>query len=417
MGLEVYRGFLNSPTTVSQVSYLPSGLTFRPKVILFQTAPATGIFSFGIMAGNTIGADCANTLQDAVNTANTFRGGDDTRVIHGINTSAAIRFSAAPISLDANGFTLNWTVVHTATQLIRFTCLGGDAITNATVGTFSVNNATGIESEVGLAFSPDCVLVFGTGVSGSQTSEGYFNIAVANRAGEAVGMHHYSDDGAGATNATSLASTSRWIFVLGTSDDVTVSAEFVTMTADGFTWNRTINGGSRTYFYLALQGVGLRFKIGQITQPTELGTQQVGGFGFPPMYSFFFSDGKAASANASASIRGSIGQAVGGATVGPNTSSEQCRISFADDDAADPTNTAAGGDASNVLMTHDADGTVQNSANLESHDMDGLTLDWTTVDATQRILNYLSMGVVLPLWGRQWPYRSVWGSKHNVGAW
>ena len=66
-----------------------------------------------------------------------------------------------------NGMRISWTDAPAATFYLTITFLGGDDLTNATVGTLMTGTGTGNVSDTSLAYQPD----FGFFLTGASTTE------------------------------------------------------------------------------------------------------------------------------------------------------------------------------------------------------------------------------------------------------
>ena len=144
---------------------------------------------------------------------------------------------------------------------------------------------------------------------------------------------------------------------------------------------------SATTLYLAALG-GIQAMAGSGLQPGTTGTQAISGLGFTPKLVFLLSVGTTAQTTVQTETRWSLGAATGLA---------QGRSWFGATDAVNPSVTARGHSISVVITsaTPNATGSstaVTAEAALQSLDVDGFTLNWTTADATAREYLWLAMG-------------------------
>lgn len=123
-------GIFSSPTSTG--SQTITGIGFQPKAVIPFGAGMTGdgatttiIKSFGAITGNA-NASVSVRSQNAVTTSATARHHNATNAISYIDgTLAATNILASRQSLDANGFTLNYSAVDAVARISNHICLGG----------------------------------------------------------------------------------------------------------------------------------------------------------------------------------------------------------------------------------------------------------------------------------------------------
>lgn len=128
----------------------------------------------------------------------------------------------------------------------------------------------------------------------------------------------------------------------------------------------------------------MRSYVGSLTQPTSAGSQVITGLGFQPKLIIFFPTNQTADGDAADLYIGS------GCTDGTNSRSHS-------GNSRNNVNPAVAKSTSSttacIVIIESAGGTsTVASANLTSFDSDGFTLNWTTADATARIINYIALG-------------------------
>lgn len=125
-------------------------------------------------------------------------------------------------------------------------------------------------------------------------------------------------------------------------------------------------------------------KVGTFAQKTSVGTQAISGLGFQPEIILFFSSGATVDDSYQASFN-----AMFGATAGTSDSGS---VSASSEDAKTTGLHNSTGRAAQKAITFCEFGDVLKAeADLDSFDVDGFTLDWTTADAVARKINYIAV--------------------------
>ena len=106
-------------------NYLVTGLGFRPKAVKFWVSKGPGVQThFCCCQGMMDAAGNQNSMTWAGVFSNIFKG--DSRIdlcIYTINSSGNSQVTGGFVSMDADGFTLNFTVVNTA-FIVRWEAIG-----------------------------------------------------------------------------------------------------------------------------------------------------------------------------------------------------------------------------------------------------------------------------------------------------
>lgn len=253
-----------SPTSTGNKAV--TGVGFEPGVVLHApgaastTIPTTsaGMIGVGLGAMDAAGNQWMNTLASADNatTSDTSRYQRTDKCVAYINDSGTVNEEAAFVSMDADGFTTNFTSANgVAVQYISL-CLSG---LDAKVGNFTktTDAAPASQAVTGVGFEPGSVLLSSVGAASSTS--------IASTAAWALGGGDGSNersvaqrdgDGLGTTEADSIWHNDK-VFVQErtnsggpTTDE---EADLTSLDADGFTLNWTTNGGLPTeILYLAL---------------------------------------------------------------------------------------------------------------------------------------------------------------------
>jgi hypothetical protein len=393
MAFSAKVGSFAQPTSTGNSSV--TGVGFQPKLILLfgnsrtsDGSTALGQFGFGVgvsssdrRAGSYASTDNTAGGQVGFSEGNTrcWRLGDGT----GNNLS-----QADFVSMDADGFTLNWTAADATARIVNYIALGGTDLTNVKSGSNAMRTSTGNQSYTGMGFQPDAMLFFFTHYSqstngGTNTGAARFTIGYANSATARGYSAWLSRNGDNPTVTNRVQKTNRCFGQL-TTDSLLSEFDLVSFDADGFTVNQTTASGTADSFYwVALKGG--QFKTGSFNQATSTGSQATTGVGFQPSVLLLQSINNASSALVLANSRNSFGAG--------SSSSARAAVWTGDRDNVATSITDQNLDQTSIcrLMTETTP-TVDADADLTSLDSDGFTLDWTTADATAREILYFAAG-------------------------
>jgi hypothetical protein len=153
--LVAYNGSFTITTQAAPATQVVSGVGFQPKAVIFfwtrqdvtDTKQDHIRAGYGFTSGS--GGQRAVALAsdhglDANTAADTGRMQSDTSVILMLNDGApALGAEAQLVSLDGDGFTLNWISNEGRSDIIHFIALGGTDLTGAQAGTFTKQSGTG----------------------------------------------------------------------------------------------------------------------------------------------------------------------------------------------------------------------------------------------------------------------------------
>jgi len=406
VGMSVRQGSFTKRTAGMGAQSI-TGIGFQPKAVIFfwtrQTAQGfinsgPGALT-GINAGFGSATGPANEMAVSTTGVDNSANSDDGRRRSATNQiiflsaggPPTLQAQASLTSLDADGFTLNWTTNDANAYIIHYIALGGD-VTNAQASTFNLSTAAGNQAVAGVGFQPDFVIFWwsfteavDTNAAGGELGLGFAKSVTARGA-----LVNASRDNI----ANNLQK--RWqqrnnaaILVLnpGTSPPASYAvADFVSLDANGFTVNKTTAPAAATpIFYLALKGG--RYNVGSFNQRNGAGAQAIVGVGFEPQEIMLASFNLVALGAPYTPVGG------GAISIGAAQSTMATRggIWYQDRDidrsVADMYTSTA-----NALTLAFVPNTVNAQANFTSFDTDGFTLNWTTADATARQILYWAVG-------------------------
>jgi hypothetical protein len=392
MALQAHVGTFDCPASTG--SSAVTGVGFQPQAIIFTYTTRTSDGSGGharIGVGFATGA--SNRFALGVNSTDIFGTTLVQRSISAVDCIALITNDALTqsleadfVSFDADGFTLDWTIVTSGAD-IHYLALAG--LTDAEVTTFALATSTGNLAVTGVGFEPDGALFLTGGVAATTKGGGDTILGVSAADGtDEVSLAITQDDNAASAIGRTLFETGKLlqtVLVAGATDG---ESTFVSFDADGFTVNIG-NGYAGAYIAAALCLLGIRMKVGVVTVPAGTGSQAVTGVGFQPSAVLMMSNHAATSVVVNSSHSVFFGMASG--------SSNRATVSSAHVQGSDPTTCDHDSDTTKLVKLITAGTpTVDLAADLTSFDSDGFTLNWTTVGtgASTDQIAYVAFGDV-----------------------
>lgn len=259
-------------------------------------------------------------------------------------------------------------------------------------GSFLTGTSTGNASVTGVGFTPKVILFYG---AAKPDSQGQYNNArmglgaatsSSNRWANSV-VYNWSS-AAGTSQAARQLSTTKCFSFVGAASSTTQStlmdADFVSMDADGFTYNlTTTDGTARRVFFVALGGSDLSVNVGTFDIGTGTGSVSVTGVGFQSDIVMMSSSISSTSAGSFSNATWTFGAAI--------SSSSQFSSGWFASTSVNPTNTKAYQIGTKVIGRMGTAGTVSMEAGFTSMDSDGFTINVTTADALARKIGYVAL--------------------------
>ena len=243
-----------------------TGVGFQPNVVIhahagfdFTAAPSAsataGGFGLGVM--DTDGDQWAYNLytRDAVGTSDTQRGQQTNACIFAFNQTLAVQKKASWVSMDADGFTVNFSnaTSNAASQVVSLALSG----VNVKPGSFlkTTGGAPANQAITGVGFQPDLVFLASFENTTQANPVAQARLALGASDGATSGSSAFFDTDASAyTNADAIDKTSK-VFVKVDNGTPAINAEanLASLGADGFTLNWTTNDAVATeILYLSL---------------------------------------------------------------------------------------------------------------------------------------------------------------------
>lgn len=375
-------GSIQAPASIGSVGY--TGIGFPPTCVIFFTAGSQTSPGFRDGARWMVG------WQSAVGTAPELADGNisndnaattacrrvaSARAIQYNSSGNVIIFRAQCTSLDADGFTLDWTEVTDGQSYVNYIAFGGDVDTFSDSANFAAG--TGNQSITGVGFQPTGVLLL------AHFSGAFYNSAMGWTDGTNQGAWDGESESAQAASDTWRLLLNDRVFAISGNGTINRDISIVSLDPDGFTVNCAATAGAIGLAYICFSGVSI--KVGNFLQATTPSVQSVSGFGFSPGAVMFGSVGQTAQTTV---------QTENKFTLGVTDGSSHAVSSVHDTDTSDPTVSVGYHNAGAALAAITANATAASSttealatAALAS---DGVSLTWSAADATQRQWTYMA---------------------------
>ena len=171
MALEYHVGAFTHPAATGNRSY--TGVGFQPKVVLFFCNQNRNLNSTDITVGYSIGVGISSTSRGCLSVwgagaTGTFNGGErihNDRCLVGTGNTGSTQSSVDFVSMDADGFTVNWTQRNSTWDLQGFyIALGGDDLIDVDLAAYDCPASTGPQAYTGVGFQPTALFAFGTDI-------------------------------------------------------------------------------------------------------------------------------------------------------------------------------------------------------------------------------------------------------------
>jgi hypothetical protein len=391
MGLDAAVGNFALNTSTGNQSV--ATLSFTPKIVLFFATQNT---ADGVIVDQNIciGAGISSTERGntSVNDEDAADPTDTSRTI--FNTSCITMLSAGSsssylvvadlVSLNSDGFTIDITTAPGSAHRVGYLALGGTDITDVAIGTITVPASTGNDATTGVGFQPDSALFFANGEAiNTDTNDNTLGFGFA----VSTSQRGWSGIAAPRNQATSIAKRFQVTDAcIGYMDhdaaSIDVEADFVSWDADGFTLNYSAVHSGDAIIYVAFKGG--QYAVGDVTTQTGTGTWAETGVGFEPSAGIFSSFQNAASGSIVDGAKTSVGFA--------SSASDMFVAGGVIEDAQAAADSDQYQDDALVYASYDFTQTLTGSADLDSWDSDGFTLNMIDADPSAFEMLYWVIG-------------------------
>lgn len=363
---------------------------FQPKAVVFfyneRTSDGNSVdasIGMAVAVSSTDRRALHENSDDAAGTTETQDLSRENRCINLCSPTGEIK-RADFVSMDANGFTVNWDIVDANATIINYMALGGADLTNVISQTNDSPTSTGNKAYTEAGFEPDCAIFIprlrsGIGDSDSRANMGVgFAVSTTKRA-----CACFNSEDVQSTSKTMRSQLSNRCIVTVYNDATLQEADFVSFDTDGYTLNWTKVSGVRDHHVLLLKGGQYHVATGE--QKVTTGTKGYTDVGFTPKGLILASFNNPSDSSVLAHSRLSVGMA--------SATTERGCIWSGDKDAVGTTECDQDLDRTKIIkMLTEGTPTTDAAADLDSLDDDGFTLNWTIADATLREFIYLAMG-------------------------
>ncbi len=307
-------GSIASPTSTGNQSY--TGLGFQPKLVLFWYAclPADGnqgsiIGSVGAAVSSSDRRYVAIGEATGKTTTEAARRHSAAACACRVGSDEAVWCEGDLVSMDSDGFTINWTTVQVVALSFGYCALGGSDITNVKTGQVQGKASTGTQAVTGVGFQPD-LLVMMSANNATAPPDSAADAALSVGVGTSTAQAHLSvfcDDAVTTTATNRYQRTNSITSSLMSSGTLSREAALQSLDSDGFTLNWSTANSTQEYLhYVAIKTTG-SVAVGSFNQPTSTGNSAVSGVGFQPSTLLCFSFMAAASGSVQANARWSVG--------------------------------------------------------------------------------------------------------------
>ena len=282
------------------ITFTPNGSdpSWTPKIALFQWNRAVAstsawiehqCYGYGFTDGTNQRCACI-VSEDNQADSDVASIASDTTLITTLTPTGTVETVDSTATFNSwltNGIRINWSNAPAAQFYLTVMFLGGDDITNVTVGTITTPTGTGNFSITSLAYKPDFAMFLFSNVSSLDTPYQYAPLslgAATSSSSQWCQAIHSAD--AAATMDTHQFYSHLDVVARGSSS-VTGLVNFVSFNNDGFTLNASVAfSAAQPIFYLTMKGG--YYSVGNNTEPgstgnqtitTGIGTKAVGVFG------------------------------------------------------------------------------------------------------------------------------------------
>jgi hypothetical protein len=325
----------------------------------------------------------------------------DTYSICHASGDGTVEVEGSVSAVGSKSFTITWNTV-TANRIVYWLAIGGAEI-SAYTGDFAANTTTGDQSETGVGFQGDSgFFIMGQGVSFPvNNTMSQMRLGAALSSSERFSYNAYEFTFYDPSQATSCYQSDACL--LASTTIITDEADFVSWSGDGFTvnWSNAPLSAVKCP-YLILKGA--QVSLNSFDQATSTGEQTIdSSLGFRPLFSLFMSRGETSAAS---DLTDDVSMSFG---IG-RSENQQGVVWAGSLKSQTPTSVSDQYFASTRCISIKEAGTPTLKADAVYTDQapGSLKVDWQTVDATQRQVDYLVLGKPSPTSGVHFT-RGGWG--------
>lgn len=297
-----------------------------------------------------------------------------------------------PVSLDADGFTVNINSASNTTSKVYSLCLaGGPAIKFGSVA--KTSNQLRRAEVSGLGFRPGAVLIAAGSAPTAEAVDTDITFSIGASDGDTEANSGWVSDEAATSNTAKINKTdSLWHEDITANQTLETTATFSSFDVDGFSFSYGSVSSSATldfWHYIAIEsqpGTGSALKIftGTFDKKTSTGEQIITGVGFTPKVLLCWYGGSTADNTWADFLRRGFGAAT--------SPTNRYAVGDAAEEDHASSNCAATKSPAHVISIVDPDQVLEGEADLTSFDSDGFTLDWIVANATAYKIYFICLG-------------------------
>jgi hypothetical protein len=256
-------GTMTYPAKGSEGDQSVKGVGFQPKVVLNMTT-THGTVPTVQLGKSEIFLGCGTSGSEMWTSAARFGRTNDEpsrvwtnqrsdRWHYVTKYDGTVNVSGTFVSMDSNGFTVNWSNLHLA-RVIGWIALGGDIA--AKCGSFDQPTSMGNQSQSGFGFRPRAILFVSAGhiASNGRVLDAHYSLGCATSSSARGVYSTTATDSLSTTDGSSVSDAAQCIEnISGSSPTVDSAADFISNDSDGFTINwTTADSTAREIVYFAI---------------------------------------------------------------------------------------------------------------------------------------------------------------------
>lgn len=365
-----------------------TGVGFQPKAVIFwgDVRQSDGSFADNINGEMPTfwGVATSSTARGCIVSASDWNTSHNIALtnvcVSQRNSGGTVSYAADFVSMDADGFTVNFSTANAFAYVINYLAIGGSDV-SAIVLTNTTPAGTGNQAWTGAGFQPSAVLIAADATTAQTNRYAHLAIGAANSTTSRWAVHTGMFSAGTTANRVVLtnAVTAR---ISPTANSIIYQADLNTFGSDGFTLNYSTAATGYTMVALCLGGTA-QYKAGTITQRTSTGSQATTGVGFQPvgLHTVGLWTATAGSIQSSPT---DMGDSTGAA------SSATARAVVATNEGS--TQGATRLDRTRIYARTSDTPTTVAEADFTSFDSDGFTLNYGTADTNAYYIGYLAVG-------------------------
>jgi hypothetical protein len=372
---------------VTGVGFQPKALKLYAAAIASDGTTSNGSGSFGFGASSSQRACMTWFSLDAGGSSDTAKGLSTTKILRLFSAATpTVDAEADLVSLDSDGFTIDWTDAPGSAWIILYEAYGGADITDVKVGSFALTASVATQQVTDPGFQPDYVEMIGTRQTAAADAASAMTIHGAAAASGGItqvvcGGSDQDAQNAMVANAFGKSGSALMASFVGTSTSINWEASVSSFDATGFNLSYSTQADAACLIpYLAIKGG--RWKVGAESQHTTTGTKSTSGLGIGIP--------KALSVRSATNVAGFAGIARNDHTpmFGAADGTTEGYCVSTSDDANGTSDSNKRLDRTKAIGFVNSAATVLSAADLSSFDSDGFTLNWTSADAAARTFYY-----------------------------